>query len=80
MLKHFERSVVLAYNSVTQRTDGYDVCGSSPDHHLRFSSDGYYFNGFKIDSNDRRLGKHDALALDVDKAARSSEVDSNILS
>ena len=35
---------------------------------------------FKINGNDRRLGEHDALALDVDKTARSPEVDSYILS
>ena len=80
MLQHFEGDIVLAYHSVTQGADCKNVLRRSPEHHLRFPADLKYFAGVRFKRHNRRLGKNDTLAADVNEHRSRAEVYANILS
>ena len=80
MLKHLQRHVVLAYHSVAERSYCNNVLRSASEHHLRFPAHLEYLARLGFQRHDRRLGKHNALAVYINKNRRRTEVYTYILS
>ncbi len=82
MTKHGFGNLEVGDDAVLHGPNRHDVAGRTTEHLLGFGSHGQH--GFStarilLDRNDRGLGKHDTLALDVDKRVRRTEVDGEIV-
>ena len=74
ILDHFERDLVLADNTVTQRSDRNNVAGGAAQHLLCFDAHLEDAVGVGVDRHNRGLLEHNALALHVDQNGCGTEV------
>ena len=75
LLGHLE----VVDHAVLERPDGADRAGRAAQHALGLAAHGVNFAGAVVDSDDRRLGEHDAAAADVDEGVGGAQVDGDVV-
>src|SRR3990172_1332774 len=78
MPQHLLSDVEVGDDTVVEGTDGGDRSGRPTQHALRLDADRVHLARALVDSDDRRLGEHNAAATDVDERIRGAEVDGHI--
>ena len=79
ILYHSESDLILAYNTVPERSYSDYIARSPSEHLLCFPSDLQYPVSVFIYCNHGRLPQNDAFAFHINKHRRCSEVDSYVL-
>src|SRR5918995_2599582 len=72
--EHLLRNLEVGYDAVLQGLGGHYVGGRAPDHALGRRTHGHNLIGLRVHCHYRRLGKHDAPALNEYQRVRRSQV------
>ena len=76
--QHLLGDLEVGDDAVFERADGADRAGRAAEHALGFGADRVDFAGAVVDSDDGRLGEHDAAAANVDEGVGGAEVDGDV--
>ena len=81
VLDHLLRDFEIGDDAVAHGTDGFDIAGGAPQHHLGVVADGahrFFAAARGNGGHHRRLVQHNAAAFDIDQRVRRSEVDCHV--
>ena len=78
MAQHLLGHVEVGDDAVFERPDGADGAGRAAEHALGLGAHGVDLAGAVVDSDDGRLGEHDAAAADIDESVGGTKVDGDV--